>query len=169
MATAKQNFYKWHRILGLTALIPVILWTLSGLSHPFMSNWFRPTIALEVFKPMSQSEMNPALSIQQVLDKNSITELRNFNLVNFNKKTYYQILGKDSICNYYSADDGALLKNGDQLYATFLARYFTQDTSSAIKTITLQKTFDAQYQPINHLLPVWKIAFNRPDGMDVYI
>jgi hypothetical protein len=169
MATAKQNFYKWHRILGLIALIPVIFWTLSGLSHPFMSNWFRPTIALEVFKPMSQSEMKPALSIQQVLDKNSITELRNFNLVNFNKKTYYQVLGKDSVCNYFSTDDGALLKNGDELYATFLARYFTQDTTSVIKNITLQKTFDAQYQPINHLLPVWKIAFNRPDSMDVYI
>jgi hypothetical protein len=169
MATAKQNFYKWHRILGLTALVPVIFWTLSGLSHPFMSNWFRPTIALEVFKPIPQSEMNPALSIQQVLDKNNITELRNFSLVNFNKHTYYQVLGKDSVCNYFSADDGALLKNGDQLYATFLARYFTQDTISAIKNISLQKTFDAQYQPINHLLPVWKIAFNRPDGMDVYI
>jgi hypothetical protein len=157
------------RILGLTALIPVIFWTLSGLSHPFMSNWFRPTIALEVFKPLSQSEMKPVLSIQQVLDKNSITKLRNFNLVNFNKQTYYQILGKDSVCNYYSADNGTLLKNGDHLYATFLARYFTQDTASAIKNITLQKTFDAQYQPINHLLPVWKIAFNRPDGMDVYV
>ncbi|MFA6085328.1 PepSY domain-containing protein [Mucilaginibacter sp.] len=169
MATAKQNFYKWHRILGLTALIPVIFWTLSGLSHPFMSNWFRPVIALEVFKPISQSEMKPVLSIQQVLDKNSITVFRNFNMVNFNKQTYYQVLGKDSVYNYFSADDGAPLKNGDQLYATFLARYFTQDSTSAVKNSSLQKTFDAQYQPINRLLPVWKISFNRPDGMDVYI
>jgi len=169
MATAKQNFYKWHRILGLTALIPVIFWTLSGLSHPFMSNWFRPVIALEVFKPVPQSEMKPALSIQQVLDKNNITVFRNFGLVNFNKQTYYQILGKDSVYHYFSADGGAPLQNGDQLYATFLARYFTQDSTSAIKNISLQKTFDAQYQPINRLLPVWKISFNRPDGMDVYI
>jgi hypothetical protein len=60
MATAKQNFYKWHRILGLIALIPVIGWTLSGLSHPFMSNWFRPQIAIEVFKPLSQQQMKPS-------------------------------------------------------------------------------------------------------------
>ncbi|MBD1392690.1 PepSY-associated TM helix domain-containing protein [Mucilaginibacter glaciei] len=169
MATAKQNFYKWHRILGLTALIPVIFWTLSGLSHPFMSNWFRPTIAMEVFKPLTQSKMKPALSLQQVLDKNAITEFRNFNIVNFNRQTYYQVLGKDSVARYYSAKDASLLTNGDQLYATYLARYFTQDSISSIKCITLQKTFDAQYQPINHLLPVWKVAFNRPDGMDVYI
>lgn len=169
MATAKQNFYKWHRILGLTALVPVIFWTLSGLSHPFMSNWFRPAIAREVFKPVSQREMNPALSLQQVLYKNGFPAFRNFGLVCFNKQTYYQVLGKDSITNYYSATDASLLKNGDQLYAAYLARYFTQDSVSPIKAITLQKTFDAQYQPINHLLPVWKVALNRPDGMDVYI
>jgi len=169
MATAKQNFYKWHRILGLTALVPVIFWTLSGLSHPFMSNWFRPTIAQEVFKPLPQSEMKPALSIKEVLVKNGITTFHNFGLVNFNRQTYYQILGQDSVIKYYSANTAGELKDGDKLYATYLARYFTQDSVSAVKSITLQKTFDGQYQPINHLLPVWKVAFDRPDGMDVYI
>jgi hypothetical protein len=169
MATAKQNFYKWHRILGLIALIPVIGWTLSGLSHPFMSNWFRPQIAIEVFKPVSQQQMKPVLSLQQMLDQNGITELRNFNLVRFNNHSYYQVLGKDSVNNYYSVVDGKLLKSGDQQYATMLARYFTQDSVSAIKAIILQKGFDSHYQPINRLLPVWKVALNRPDGMDVYI
>ena len=168
-ATVKSNFYKWHRVLGLTALIPVIFWTLSGLSHPFMSNWFRPSIAEEVFKPLLQSRMKPVLSIQQVLDKNNISVIRNFGLVNFNHNTYYQVLDKDSVYNYYSANDGVLLKNGDKLYATYLARYFTQDSTSNIKKIDLQTTFDGQYQPINHLLPVWKISFDRPDGMDIYI
>jgi hypothetical protein len=129
MATAKQNFYKWHRILGLTALIPVIMWTLSGLSHPFMSNWFRPTIANEVYKP-DHKGVKPALSVQQVLDKNDISELVNFGLIAFNKQAYYQILGKNSITNYYSATNGELLKDGDKQYATYLARYFTQDSTS---------------------------------------
>ncbi|MBD1366232.1 PepSY domain-containing protein [Mucilaginibacter sp. ZT4R22] len=169
MATAKQNFYKWHRILGLTALVPVIFWTLSGLSHPFMSNWFRPAIAQEVFKPLPQSEMKPGISVQEVLIKNGITEFRNFGLISLEGQTFYQVLGKDSIVNYYSATNGELLKDGDQTYAKYLARYFTQDTVSRIKSLTLQKSFDGHYQPINHLLPVWKISFDRPDGMDVYI
>jgi hypothetical protein len=169
MATAKQNFYKWHRILGLTALVPVIFWTLSGLSHPFMSNWFRPTIAQEVFKPLPQSKMKPGMPIQEVLIKNGITEFRNFGLISLEGNTFYQVMGKDSIVNYYSANTGELLKDGDQTYAKYLARYFTQDTVSKIKNVTLQKTFDGHYQPINHLLPVWKVSFDRPDGMDVYI
>lgn len=169
MATAKQNFYKWHRILGLIALVPVICWTLSGLSHPFMSNWFRPSIAQEVYKPLSQGEMKPALSLQQVLVKNSINSFRNFGLISLKGQTFYQVLGTDSLMNYYSATTGELSKDGDKRYAEYLARYFTQDSTSAVKNIELQKTFDGKYQPINHLLPVWKISFDRPDGMDVYI
>lgn len=166
---AKRNFYKWHRILGLTALVPVIFWTISGLSHPFMSNWFRPYIPVEVYKQPVQSELKSELSIQQVLDQNHIAELRNFSLVSFNKSAYYQVIGKDSTYNYYSAITGRLLPNGDQQYAIYLARYFTQDSVSTIKSITLQKTFDGQYQPINHLLPVWKVSLNRADGMDIYV
>ncbi len=168
-SAAKRNFYKWHRILGLIALVPVICWTLSGLSHPFMSNWFRPYIPVEVYKQPAQSEIRPTLSIQQVLDQNNIVELRNFSLISFNKTAYYQVIGKDSVYNYYSATTGRLLPDGDKLYAIYLARYFTQDSTSAIKSLKLQKTFDGQYQPINHLLPVWKVSFNRADGMDVYI
>jgi hypothetical protein len=165
----KSNFYKWHRILGLIALVPVIFWTLSGLSHPFMSNWFRPEIANEVFHPLRQDKMDPSLSIQQIMDQNRIAELRNFSLVNFDGQTFYQVLARDSSYQYYSASNGKLYPYGDKRYAIYLARYFTQDTLSGIKAATVQTTFDGQYQPINHLLPIWKIAFNRPDGMDVYI
>ena len=165
----KSSFYKWHRVLGLIALVPVIFWTLSGLSHPFMSNWFRPQIAKEVFKPLLQSEIKPVLSIQQIMDKNNLSELRNFSLINFKKGSYYQVLGRDSVYKYYSAMDGVLLPNGDAQYAEYLARFFTQDSVSALKSMRLQTAFDDEYQPINHLLPVWKVSFNRPDGMDVYV
>lgn len=165
----KRNFYKWHRILGLIALVPVIFFTMSGVSHPFMSNWFRPTIAKESFDQPLQNTIKPILSLQQVMDQNQITELRNFSLINFDKGTYYQVLRKDSAYYYYSATDGEPLPEGDKLYAAYLARYFTQDSASAINSIIQQTSFDGQYQPINRLLPVWKVSFNRADSMDVYV
>ncbi len=165
----KRNFYKWHRVLGLIALVPVIFFTISGVSHPFMSNWFRPSIAKETFEQPLQSDIKPILSIQQILDQNSITELRNFNLVKFDKGSYYQVLSKDSTWYYYSAKDGYPLSEGDKLYAVYLARYFTQDSSSAINSVTPQTQFDGQYQLVNRLLPVWKVSFDRPDSMDVYV
>jgi hypothetical protein len=164
-----RSFYKWHRILGLTALVPIICWTLSGLSHPFMSNWFRPFITEETYQQPNQSVLKPVLTLQQILDQNHIAEFRNFGLISFHHNTYYQILQKDSVYSYYSAADGKLLPNADRDYAVYLARYFTQDSVSKIKTVNLQKQFDGQYQPINHLLPVWKVSFDRADGMDIYI
>ncbi|MFD0749677.1 PepSY domain-containing protein [Mucilaginibacter calamicampi] len=166
---AKRRFYKWHRIIGLTALTPIIGWTISGLSHPLMSNWLRPAIPKEVFAPATQDKIAPAVTLQQVLAMHNIQQVRNFSLIKFNKGAYYQILDKDSVSNYYSVADGSFLPHGDKAYAEYLARYFTQDSISAIKQMTFQNTFDSHYQPINRLLPVWKVTFDRPDGMDVYV
>lgn len=165
----KSRFYKWHRVIGLVALVPVISWTLSGLSHPLMSNWLRPSIPKETFKPASQQQMHPVLSIQEVLDRNNIPQLRNFGLVSMGKQTWYQVLDKDSVYHYFSATTGDFIPDGDRRYALYLARYFTQDQKSGISAMDFQKNFDQYYQPINRLLPVWKVSFNRPDGMDVYI
>ena len=125
---ARQSFYKWHRLLGLTALVPIICWTISGLSHPFMSNWFRPFIPQETYQSPTQSEMRPRLTLTQVMDQNHISQLRNFGLVNFNHRTCYQLLGADSIYRYYDAASGNFIPNADRDYAIFLARYFTQDS-----------------------------------------
>lgn len=166
---AKRRFYKWHRILGLTALIPIIGWTISGLSHPLMSNWLRPAIAKEAFVPATQDQIAPRVSLQQVMAMHNITEVRNFSLIKFNKGAYYQILGRNNVYDYYSVNDGSFLPHGDKAYAEYLARYFTQDNTSPIEKMRLQTTFDSHYQPINRLLPVWKVTFDRPDGMDVYV
>lgn len=165
----QRRFYKWHRVLGLIALVPIMGWTLSGLSHPFMSNWFRPFIPQETYTLPIMSEIKPALSLTEVMDQNHITELRNFGIVKLNGQGYYQVLQKDSVLNYYSATDGKVLPGADQAYAIFLARYFTQDSISKIASVKLQTSFDAQYQPINRLLPVWKVSFDRADGMDIYV
>jgi len=166
---AKRRFYKWHRILGLTALIPIIGWTISGLSHPLMSNWLRPVIAKEVFVSATQDEIAPRVSLQQVLEMHNITEIRNFSLIKFNKGAYYQILGRNDVYDYYSVNDGSFLPHGDKDYAEYLARYFTQDNTSRIKRMRLQTTFDSYYQPVNRLLPVWKVTFGGPNDMDVYV
>jgi hypothetical protein len=164
-----KRFYKWHRILGLIALVPVMMWTLSGMLHPLMSNWLRPSIANEVFKPLALAQLKPELTIRQVLNARQINNVRNFGLINFNQHTYYQVLMPDSTYRYFSANNAQVLPDGDKQYAIYLARYFAGDQKSKLVSVTLQKQFDDVYQPINRLLPVWKISFLRPDGMDVYI
>jgi hypothetical protein len=165
----RRNIYKWHRIIGLITIVPVIFWCLSGLMHPFLSHWFKPTIAHEFMAPKALDKAQITLSLQEVLMKNHVVDFKNFRLVAFRGQTFYQVKGLDGYLRYYSASSGVVLKGGDQQYAEFMARYFLDDQTSAITSVTLQKEFRQQYKYVNRYLPVWKVSFNRQDGMDVYV
>jgi hypothetical protein len=165
----KRKIFRWHRIIGLITIIPVMFWSLSGLMHPFLSHWFKPTIAREFMKPSPVDTSQIKLSLQAVLTQNRIHEFRNFRLVTFNGATYYQVKMVDGALRYYHAATGIFLMDGDQQLATSMARYFLADQNSKVTSLVLQKEFDQQYKYINRYLPVWKVSFDRADGMDVYI
>lgn len=164
----QRNMYRWHRIIGILTVVPVIFWTLSGLSHPFMSHWFKPVIAHEFIKPEVLNRSQVTLSITDVLRQNTVSMLRTFRLVKLADQTYYQIKGADNRLRYYSASTGQVLPNGDRQYAESLARYFVDDAKTPVH-IEPVTAFSAEYRYVNRLLPVWKVSFNRPDRMDVYV
>ncbi len=165
----QRNMYRWHRILGIVTVIPVIFWTISGLMHPFMSHWFKPLIAHESIpaKPLVREQMTR--SLVEILKQNQVTQFKNFRLVSFEKNAYYQIKTTDNHLLYFHAKTGTPLHNGDTRYAESLARYLIDDYQSPVKAITQISSFDTEYKFINRLLPVWKVSFDRPDGMDVMI
>ncbi|NOS57423.1 MAG: PepSY domain-containing protein, partial [Cyclobacteriaceae bacterium] len=165
----KQNIFKWHRTIGLITITPVIFWCLSGLMHPFLSHWFKPEIARQVLETKVVDQQKTEISIQDVLTKSHIDEFKSFRFVEWNGKTYYQVKLVDDEIRYYDTSHGNEIKNGDKLYAEFLARYFLDDQKSILKSIKLQTEFDQQYKYVNRLLPVWKVSFNRADEMDVYV
>ncbi|WP_353723079.1 hypothetical protein [Dyadobacter sp. 676] len=88
--TIRRNIYRWHRWLGLLALVPTIFWTASGVMHPFMSHWFKTAIAHESFKAEPVQSAAVILSPGQVLTRNRITEFKNFRLVRFQENAWYQ-------------------------------------------------------------------------------
>ena len=165
----KQKMYKWHRTLGIITLIPVVFWTLSGLMHPFMAHFFKPTIANERLdiKPIDKTQLT--FSIQEVLEKNKITEFKNFRIVSFENASFYQVKTVKDELLYFNTLDAKKLENGDQKYAHWLSRYFLDDQESVIGKTDVVTEFTNQYKYINRYLPVYKITFNRPDGMEVYV
>ena len=78
--SVKRNLYKWHKIIGLIVVVPVIFWTLSGLTHPFMANFFKPEIPRAFIGDPVGGKL-PDLSLQEVSTQNSIKSLRNFRYV----------------------------------------------------------------------------------------
>jgi hypothetical protein len=165
----KQNIYKWHRIIGIITIVPVILWTLSGIMHPFMAHFFKPQIAHEKLEPNPINTAQLKLSLQNFLTQNSIVAFKNFRIVNFNNTTFYQIKNIQNKYQYFNASNAKELKDGDKKYAAYLSRYFLDDSKSKITKIELLEEFTSQYKYINRYLPVYKISFDRNDAMDVYV
>lgn len=165
----RQKVYNWHRIIGLITVIPVIFWTISGLMHPFMSHWFKQTLPKEKLETSVLNKEQLKFSLQDILKENQITEFLNFRIVSFDKETFYQIKDTDRRLRYFNSQTGKELKNGDILYAEFLARYFLDDKKSKITGIHIQSEFKQEYKYVNRLLPVFKVSFQRDDEMDVYV
>lgn len=165
----KQKIYGWHRTIGIITIIPVIFWTLSGLMHPFMAHFFKPEIKNEKLAVMPIDKSKLHFSIQQTLQKNGILEFKNFRIVTFDKATFYQVKTVKNELLYFNSLDTKPLVNGDQKYAEWLSRYFLDDQESTIKNSTILTEFSSQYKYINRYLPVYKISFDRPDKMQIYI
>ena len=165
----KQNMYQWHRTIGIITIIPVIFWTLSGLMHPFMAHFFKPEIANEKLEVQTVNQNQLSLSIQEVLKKNDITQFKNFRIVSFNDKTFYQLKNIVGDLLYFDASNGKELKNGDKIYAEWLSRYFLNDQKNSVKNSEIITEFDNQYKYVNRYLPVYKVTLDRPDTMEVYV
>lgn len=165
----RKKIYKWHRLIGIVTVVPVIFWTLSGLMHPFMAHWFKPKIAREVLMPQPIPPNGVTLSPEQVLEKNRIEAVKQMRFVQMEGKVYYQVKTPNQQLLYFDAQTGAELPNGDRRYAEYLARYFTDDQQATVKSVQFITEFTDEYKYINRLLPVWKISFDRPDGIDVYV
>jgi hypothetical protein len=165
----KQKIYSWHRTIGIITIIPVIFWTLSGLMHPFMAHFFKPTIANERLdvKPIDKTQLK--LSVQEVLAKNKISQFKNFRFVTFDNATFYQVKTTRDELLYFNASDAKKLENGDQKYAHWLSRHFLDDQENEITKTDVITEFTSQYKYVNRYLPVYKISFDRPDAMEVYV
>lgn len=164
-----RRLYQWHRKISLVILIPVIMWTISGLMHPMMAHWFRPRIQNTFLKTPPVHQKAFQVTLREALQQNQLSAFKNFRIVQFLGHTYYQVKTGKHRFVYLNTQDGKLLKNGDKKYAEYLARYFLGDQESAIKSITLLTKYTKEYKFINRLLPVYKISFKRRDRMDLYI
>ena len=165
----KQKIYAWHKTIGIITIVPVIFWTLSGIMHPFMAHFFKPTIANEQIEKVTIDSSKINYSLQEVLLKNQISTFKNFRIVSFDKATYYQVKTEKDSLLYFDTATAKKLENGDQNYAHWLSHYFLEDQKSTIAKTEVVTEFNSQYKYINRYLPVYKITYNRPDAMEIYV
>jgi hypothetical protein len=207
----RKSIYRWHRTTSLIVAIPVILWALSGFMHPLMTT-IRPKVATQFLPPQAIESSKIKLPLHTVLAQNKITAIANFRIVQMAGNYFYQIQMPDNkLLQYFSTQAGNPLKNGDDLYARYIAKQFLQgvqkteqpiaadtnstlyqrlpneseashdccihaaatilnDTSGArVSSTTFIENFDEDYKATNRLLPVYKVCFDRADGIRLYV
>lgn len=164
-----RHMYRWHRVLGLITVVPVIMWAISGLSHPLMSNLLRPVIAHETVPAPPLAPAALAVPVAQVLARHGLAAVQNLRVVQLHRQPTYQVTDFRGRLRYFSAATGQEIADGDRAYAEDVARYLLADSTSAVASAERLTHFTGEYKFINRLLPVWKITLARPDGMAVFV
>ncbi|MEO6697805.1 MAG: hypothetical protein ABIR53_00255 [Paraperlucidibaca sp.] len=154
---------RWHRLLALIAVLPVLAWSLTGLLHPIMARW-QPSAAAMVPPP---AMVNPPVgSSWQALPAPAsvlptslvLTELRP---LTWQGKAYWMAGGADGSRQYFRASDGQL-SDIEPALMTALARHFTGIASGAPE-LQLITAFSDEYPFVNRYLPVWRVHFSGQD------
>ncbi len=132
----RKNIYKWHRTTSLIIAIPVLLWALSGFMHPIMTS-FRPKVATQFIPAKIIDSSKIKMPLQTALVKNNIQAIINFRIVELAGDYFYQVqLPNSKVLYYINTQTGKLLRNGDHLYARYIAKQFLEGVKKDEKSVT---------------------------------
>jgi hypothetical protein len=110
------------------------MWTASGFLHPVMSS-FKPHVRNQYLPSAAIDTAKIKISLQDALAANHVERLHNFRIVKLEGSFYYQVQQLDSdTLGYYSCTNGTVLKNGDKLYAAYLAQRYLSEPNAKPKT-----------------------------------
>ncbi len=166
-------FRRWllgrHRGLALWVALPALAWSLTGVLHPVMSRWQPSAVAMqppaEMLAPppgLSWSALPaPARLLPQDLP------LRELRAVTWQGTPYWLAQSPDGSLRYFDARDGRPADIERQVVES-LARHYTGESSAAVSLSRVQ-AFSPEYAFVNRYLPVWRVAFDRPDGLVAFI
>lgn len=103
-------------------------------------------------------------NIAAILRANHISELTGARQLD-NNEIQVTVPGKSERLYFVN---GKPVKDADKTRAVELAQYYTGKTD-IIRSTELIEGFSNKYPYINRYLPAWKITFDRPDALTVYV
>lgn len=162
-----KRFYKWHRRLACVIAVPLILWALSGLLHPMMSNWFKPEIAKKFIIPKSIEIPQGAMSVADICA--GLDEVQMIKLVKVGGDVALLAITPDQKYHFRSVLSGAEIPDAEEVYAEQLARSFLDDQVSDLVKVEKIEEFGGSYSYINRFLPVYRVELDRADGVQAVV
>jgi hypothetical protein len=168
MKRLRFNWSAWHRRLGLVTCAGVVLWGLSGMSHPIMSRLQPKPVAFTA--PTAPLDLTAAMPPQRALACHGLLKFQRLAVINFDGRVYYRVAADiNSPARYFSAKDCTELAAGDEHHARQLASHYAGRPASEIVSARFITQFDNEYMDVNRLLPVWRIEFADSGHLRAYI
>lgn len=161
-----QKARVWHRRLGWVGGIALLLFGISGLTHPLMT-WFGPQPAV-FFPPQAHIESTAIAAIPAILASQGIASAQQVRIVPTADGNKLQVTDTNQR-RYFALDTGAEHLDFDRQQGEWLARYYTGLADTPIREMYLQTRFDNAYPEVNRLLPVWRVSFATKDGMTAFV
>jgi hypothetical protein len=167
-STVLKDSIKWHKWLGWTGGLALLLFALSGIMHPVMT-WTGPKAA-SFFPPQAVMQAEHAAAIPRILRQHAIDRAIMVKLVPSENGAVMQVTEhNDQPRRYFDVETGAELEGYDEQQAIWLARYYTGLQDTKVKDVTFQSEFDHAYPWVNRLLPVYRITFDTEDQRTAFI
>ncbi|MEZ0330189.1 MAG: PepSY domain-containing protein, partial [Methylophilaceae bacterium] len=164
----KTGWLFWHRWLGLITCFGILLWGLSGLSHPIMTR-LQP-VPTQFMPPAQHLDLSHSLSPANLLAMHHIQFVSGVSLIKYDDQQFFRVSTDASMpARYFGSTNGIEFKDGDQLYAEYLASHYSGRNRLSVTNSTLINQFSDEYPEVNRLLPVWRIAFAGNDHMRAFI
>ncbi len=173
MSVLKRGVIKhsmgWHRTMAWVGGIGLLIFALSGLTHPLMI-WTTPRPA-SFFPPPMHMSAESLQRIPHALKESGITQAQAIRMVPSEQGMILQVTtAKDTPRRYIVPASGEVLPDDyDGTQAVWLARYYTGLKDAHVRDIRLQTTFDDAYPWVNRLLPVYRVTFDTEDQRTVFI
>ncbi len=168
MTKIRVNWMFWHRWLGIVTCVGILMWGISGISHPIMSRLQPKSAAFAA--PSAQYDLSQSHTIEAVLNQHGIMQFNHISLAQFSGNSYFRVgIEPDKPARYFDIKTGEELAGGDAKYAQSLAAHFTGKDVNEISKTDLITEFSTDYHAVNRLLPVWRVEFNDNQHLRAFI
>lgn len=163
-----KDSIKWHKWFGWTGGLALLIFAISGMTHPLMS-WTGPKAA-SFFLPQVEMKAEYAYSINRILSSHNIEQVILAKIVPSKQGAVLQVTeNNDNPRRYFDINSNEELLDYEEKHAIWLARYYTGIKDASIKDIKFQTNFDSAYPWVNRLLPVYRITFDTEDNRTAFI
>lgn len=155
-----------HRRLAWAAGAAAILWALTGFLHPLMM-WTSPRPAVQT-PPYNEARLEGLAAPGAMLSAAGVREADLVRLVGVNADRLWLARAGGRIVAVNAAS-GAAAEGVLARHAEKLARYYAGGATAPVTSIREVRAFSTEYPSVNRLLPVWRVEFDTPGRLAVYV